>query len=151
MTRTWMFTTLSVALAACTTHGMSGSAAMEGHLAAAEEELARHHGTVMQATSLLDVTEEAGTHESNMGRVMGGMDDSMGGMMSHCSGSGMNRMRQMMTAMQSEMHDHASALENAADLATAHTACEAHVAEMDEMLSSMHEALGRVDCPMMDR
>ena len=47
-----ILTSLSLLLAGCTTHGMSGTGAMGDHLAEAEEELDRHHGVVMDATAI---------------------------------------------------------------------------------------------------
>jgi hypothetical protein len=136
-------------LAACTTHGMMGSGPMEGQLEQAQEELDRHHGAVMAATSLPEVFEEAGMHDSSMGQVMDGMNDAMGGMMSHCSGSGMDEMHDGMSGMHSEMRDHIGALETAADLGSAQSLCESHVGEMRQMLAGMQHALGRSGCRMM--
>lgn len=148
MTRVWVLAAFSTALAGCTTHGM-GSAGMETDLAEVDEELGRHHGAVMDAASLPGVVEEAFAHESNMSRIMEGMDDSMGGMMSHCSGAGMSEMHEIMTDMQSEMHSHAGALESSTDLGSAQTRCDSHVAEMREMVSTMRGALGRTGCGTM--
>ena len=149
MQRLSIATTLSMVLAACTAHGTNDSGAMEGHLAEAEEELDRHHGVVMDSTSLPDVIEEAGMHDSKMGRVMERMDHAMGGMMSHCSAAGTDEMHDAMAAMRSEMHDHAGALENAADLRSAHALCESHFGEMSEMFSGMQRGLARASCRMM--
>lgn len=147
----WILAAFSTALSACITHGMDGSAGMQIDLAEADEELVRHHEVVMGASSLPGVVTEAGTHDSNMSRIMEGMDDSMGGMMSHCSGAGMSEMHEIMTHMQSEMRSHAGALESSADLGSAQRLCESHVAEMRDMVSTMHDALGRTGCPMMGR
>lgn len=148
MTRVWVLAAFSTALVGCTAHGM-GSAGMETDLAEVDEELGRHHGAVMDAASLPGVVAEAFAHESNMSRIMEGMDDSMGGMMSHCSGAGMSEMHEIMTDMQSEMHSHAGTLESSADLGSAQTRCESHVAEMREMVSTMRGALGRTGCGTM--
>jgi hypothetical protein len=128
---------------------MTNGGAMANHLTEAEQELDRHHDVVMDEVTLPGVVSEAGTHDSNMSRVMEGMDDAMADMMSHCSGAGMGEVHEMMTNMQSEMHAHTGALENAADLGSAQTLCASHVADIREMLSTMHGALGRTGCRMM--
>ena len=149
MTRFWFMTSLSVVLAACTMNGMTGSGAMESHFAEAEEELDRHHGAIMGAASMPDVIEEASMHDSSMGRAMDGMDGGMVGMMSHCSGGGMDQMHETMSEMRSEMHAHVGALETATDLGSAKESCESHVAEMREMFAGMRHALDETGCQMM--
>ena len=96
-----------------------------------------------------DVSEEAGRYDSGMGRIMDGMNDAMGSMMSHCSGSGMDEMHSSMSGMQAKMRAHVDVLETTTDVGFARALCESHVSEMRGMLSNMQHALGRTGCKMM--
>jgi len=123
---------------------------MEQQLLDARHELDRHHSSVMAAASLSAVESEAGSHDSRMGRIMGDMDHAMA-MMSHCSGSGMGEMHDMIDGMESETRNHVAILEGAADLDAAEAACGEHVTRMSAMVDRMNDALGRTRCPMMNR
>jgi hypothetical protein len=122
---------------------------MNHRLAEAEEELDRHHLVVMDAGSLPAVMEEADNHDSRMGRILDGMDDAMGSMMSHCSASGMSHMHEMMSGMQNEMREHAGILEDVTELSAAQSFCESHVVDMREMLTSMQDVLDQAECGIM--
>lgn len=150
MTRRLIPTLLSLAFAACSMQSSGGDTADE-RLAEVEDELHRHHGALMGATSLADVDGEALTHGANMHGIMDEIAGTMPDRMAHCSSPSMHRMGNMMSHMDAEMRDHVAALENAMNIDAAQALCMSHLAEMSEMIATMRGTLGRASCGMMAR
>jgi hypothetical protein len=140
-----MFAAVAV-VSACGHDSMSQSvAAMRGEVAAARDEVARHHDLALATTSMPGMMTELDRHEVTMEGIFGRMDAAMGEM-SHCSGGGMMQMRDMMDGMQSAMSAHRAELEADTSLDDARARCASHLAAMDGMLDNMDGALGGMGC-----
>jgi hypothetical protein len=121
---------------------------LDHRLSELEGELHRHHGVTLGAATLNDVVNEANRYHTNMMGLMDDLGDSMG-TMSRCSDTGMGTMHDHMSAMSTEMHRHWSTLRGAGDLSSARTECASHVAEMHDMIWTMHDTFERSHCRMM--
>jgi hypothetical protein len=120
--------------------------ALSNQIQAARTEVARHHDAALVAPALSDMMTEVDHHEARMSGILDGMNGMMGGMMSHCSGSGMTRMHEMMGAMDSEMTTHRQDMGNAMTVEDARAQCTAHTESMDGMLDNMHAGLNAMGC-----
>lgn len=138
---------------ACGVDHMQGAdvSALAGSIESARVEVTRHEDAVTSATTLEELPTEVDRHERNMGGILDTMSTRMGGMMSHCSGSGMNAMHDGMVAITSEMRSYRDTMIDAATLATAQSECTTHAHRVDGMLDGMGHALDSVGCTMMGR
>jgi len=145
--------TLSVALLVTSLASACGNdmddddaVAFGNQIRAARTEISRHHGAVVAAPTRSNMLAEVDYHDAQMSAVMDGMDGTMTGRMSQCSGSGMPRMHEMMGAMDTEMAAHGQNMKNTATLDEARERCMAHTESMDGMLDTMQAALGSMGC-----
>ena len=135
-------------LTACGMDHMSGSnvTALSDGIQEARAEVTRHDNAIENALSISVVPNEVDRYETNMGNIMSSMSSTMGGMMSHCSGSGMGTMHGVMGDLTAELSDHRTLMVGETDLAEARVACTAHVTRVNGMLDGMHGALGSMGC-----
>ena len=123
--------------------------ALRSQVQAVRTEVGRHHDAALAAPTLAVFMTEVDDHDARMSEIMDGMKGMMGGMMSHCSGSGMMRMRGMMGDLETAMDSHREDMRDMPALEDAREQCSAHTESMYGMLDGMHAALGNVAC--MDR
>ena len=135
-------------LTACGMDHMGGSnvVALSEGIQEARAEVTRHDNAIESAQSTSVVPTEVDRYETNMGNIMSSMSSTMGGMMSHCSGSGMGTMHGVMGDLTAELSDHRTLMVGETDLADARAACTAHVTRVNGMLDGMHGALGSMGC-----
>lgn len=144
-----LFTALTaLSSAACgADHMQDGDVtALGASIDSARLEVSRHQDAVTRAGRLTEIPPEADRHDHNMGDIMGAMDMRMGGMMSHCSGSGMNAMHDRMGTINSEMQEHRDALLGAITLGEARNVSTAHSDRMEGALDEMQQSLVTVGC-----
>jgi hypothetical protein len=135
----------------CGSHhdGDDDVSALRGQVQAARTEVGRHHDAALAAPTLSALMTEVDHHDTRMSGIMDGMNGRMGGMMSHCSGSGMMRMRGMMGDLETAMDSHRADMRDMPALEEAREQCSAHTESMNGMLDGMHAALDSMGC--MDR
>lgn len=104
-----------------------------------------HLATIEAAVSLDQMREEMTRHDGAMDGMMNMMSDAMGAM-SHCSGPGMQELRGMHDGMRGEMNEHASAMDQAANLDAAAGEVTRHASAMHTMFDRMDVASGRMGC-----
>ena len=135
----------------CGSHhdGEDDVSALRGQVQAARTEVGRHHDAALAAPTHPALMTEVDHHDARMSGIMDGMNGMMGGMMSHCSGSGMMRMHGRMGDLETAMDSHREDMRDMLSLEDARQLCSAHTESMNGMLDDMHAALGSMDC--MDR
>jgi hypothetical protein len=150
-TRRWTVAiALALQLVGCGVDHMGGGnvAALSENIQAARTEVTRHDDAIESAQTIGVVPDEVERYETKMGNIMSGISSTMGGMMSHCGGSGMGTMHGMMDDMTTELSAHRTVMSGETELAGARSACTAHVTRMKGMLDGMHSALGSMGCMM---
>jgi len=125
--------------------------ALDEDIGAARLEVTRHQDAITGMATLAQLPPEIDRHEHDMGNLMGAMGTRMGGMTSHCSGSGMTAMHDGVGAITSEMRSYRDTLTAAPTLADARKECSAHARRVDGMLDEMEQSLATVGCSMMGR
>jgi hypothetical protein len=150
-TRTWLVA-VAVALQSlgCGADHMGGRnvASLSENIQAARTEVTRHGDAITNAQSMAAIPTEVDRYETTMHDILSGMSSTMGGMMSHCSGSGMGTMHGMMGNVTTELASHRTVMTAETDLADARTACTAHAQRVDGMFDGMQGALGQMGCMM---
>ena len=126
----------------------SNVAALSEGIQAARDEVTRHDDAIMNAQSMTVVPGEVDRYETNMQDIFSGMNSRMGGMMGHCSGSGMGTMHGMMGDVTTELASHRDIMSAETNLTDARTACTAHAHRVNGMLDGMNGSLGRMGCMM---
>ena len=104
-----------------------------------------HRAAADAASSVAQMRDEMGRHQAEMGDMMGGMGTAMDGM-SHCTGAGMQDLRDMHAGMRDEMGDHGAAMDQTATLDAAITEVLRHTGAMEDMLGGMDEASESMGC-----
>lgn len=122
--------------------------ALGQNIQSARLEVARHQNAITAASSLTDVPSETDRHDRAMSDITYMMDNTMGAMMSHCSGPGMGTMHDRIGNMGSEMQSDREAMLNAGTLPEAREECTAHTHRMNGMLDEMQQSLGNMGCMM---
>jgi hypothetical protein len=140
----WM---LAVALGATGCDGamMSDSARMRSMLDELRVENDVHVSAAYGADSLAAMRGEQARHAAAMDDMM----DEMGTMMnemSHCTGSGMEALRDMHDGMSGEMDQHGPAMDRASALDAAAAEVARHAGAVGALLDGMDEATDRMGC-----
>jgi hypothetical protein len=132
----------------CGSHhdGDDDVSALRSQVQAARTEVGRHHDAALAAPSLSALMTEVDHHDARMSDLMDGMNGMMGGMMSHCSGSGMMRMRGTMGDLETAMSSHRAEMRAVLGVEEAREQCSAHTESMNGMLDGMNAALGSMGC-----
>jgi hypothetical protein len=130
----------------CADH-MDGAdeAALRQDLASARTELTRHHQAVISAVSLDGALADVDRHDEQMTDIMDGMSTTTQDM-SHCSGSVMSDMYQMMDGVDSDMRSHRETMTAAGTLEDARAMCTAHLESMAGMFDGMQRAIDQMGC-----
>lgn len=111
----------------------------------ARQENNAHRVAIDAADSLAQVRDEMDRHEAMMDGMMGTMGTEMDGM-THCTGAGMQDLRDMHGDMNGEMDQHGAVMDQSTDLDTASAEVTRHVGVMDEMVDGMDVASDRMGC-----
>ena len=143
-TLTWILAA-TLAAAGCYGSMMSDPDRMRSMVDDARRENDAHRVATDTASSLAHMREEMGRHQAEMGDMMGGMGTAMDGM-SHCTGAGMQELRDMHVGMLDEMGQHGAAMDQTTTLDGATTEVLRHTGAMDDMLAGMDEASDSMGC-----
>lgn len=136
---------LMIGVVACHA-AMDDMNSMRGYIADTRSETSRHLEAARAATTMQHMREELDTHRSGMMPMMMDMDVTMGGMSSHCDGSGLGEMRAMHGDLADEMAQHFATMTASTELATALAEVERHASSMLSMMDGMDGAMGNMHC-----
>lgn len=140
----WMFVA-ALGITGCGDSMRSETDQMRTIIDDVRQETDGHQVAITGATSLVQLGAEMDRHGTVMDDMMGGMGATMDGM-SHCTGAGMQDMREMRGGMVGEMDHHGTTMGQVPDMAAATTEVTRHTGVMHDMLDGMDDATGRMGC-----
>lgn len=123
------------------------SGSMQNELQAGRTEVDRHHDAVLHAATLAALPIELERHMGRMGNIKTQMNRAMDGMMmSHCEGSGMSRMHDMIGSMSADVQAYQAGMAHAATLEEARSQCSAYTHTMQGLFQNMQITLNGMGC-----
>lgn len=140
----WLLTA-ALAVTGCGGSMMSDADEMRSMVDDGRLENDTHVATIEAAASLGQMRDEMTRHERSMDSMMNMMSGAMGEM-SHCSGPGMQELRDMHVDMVGEMSEHAAGMGQATALDAAAAEVARHAGAMRSMFDRMDVASGRMGC-----